>query len=54
LLFDIAERFNRSGHPMRVVVPSDALLRRVLILTKLDHVLELDETLDDALASLGG
>lgn len=54
LLFELAERFNRSGQPVRAVVPADALVRRVVVLTKLDRVVELHETVDEALASLGG
>jgi anti-anti-sigma factor len=53
LLFELAERFNRSGQPVRAVVPADALVRRVVVLTKLDRVVELHETVDEALASLG-
>lgn len=53
LLFELAERFNRGGTQVRAVVPADALVRRVVVLTKLDRVVELHETVDDALASLG-
>jgi len=53
LLFEMAERFNRAGQPVRAVVPEEALVRRVLTLTKLDRVVELHETVDSALASLG-
>jgi anti-sigma B factor antagonist len=52
LLFELAERFNRTGHPVRAVVPAEALVRRVVVLTKLDRVVELHETVEDALASL--
>jgi anti-anti-sigma factor len=53
LLFELAERFSRTGQPVRAVVPADALVRRVINLTKLDRVVELHETVEDALASLG-
>jgi anti-anti-sigma factor len=53
LLFEMAERFNRLGQPIRAVVPAEALVRRVLTLTKLDRVVELHETVESALASLG-
>jgi hypothetical protein len=52
LLLELAERCTRSGHPVRGVVPADALLRRVVVLTKLDRVMEFHETVADALASL--
>lgn len=53
LLFELAERFNRTGQTMRAVVPAEALVRRVVVLTKLDRVVELHETVDGAVASLG-
>jgi anti-anti-sigma factor len=52
LLFELAERFNRNGRRVRAVVPSDALVRRVVTLTKLDQVVDLSETVDDALRAL--
>jgi len=52
LLFDMAERFARSGERVRAVIPSDALVRRVASLTNLDQVVDIHETVDAALASL--
>jgi anti-anti-sigma factor len=52
LLFELAERFGRTGNTVRAVVPAEALVRRVVVLTKLDRVVELHETVGDALASL--
>jgi anti-anti-sigma factor len=52
LLFDMAERFARSGQRVRTVIPADALVRRVASLTNLDQVVDLYETVPEALRSL--
>ena len=52
LLFDMAERLQARRQRMVLVVTQQALVRRVLVLTKLDDAVPLHETVDDALAAL--
>ncbi|HEX4777738.1 MAG TPA: STAS domain-containing protein [Acidimicrobiia bacterium] len=52
LLFDMAERFARNGQRVRTVIPEDALVRRVALLTNLDQVVDLYDTVPEALSSL--
>ena len=52
LLFDMAERFARTGQRVRTVIPADALVRRVASLTNLDRVVDLYDTVPEALRSL--
>lgn len=51
LLFDMAERFARNGQRVRTVIPADALVRRVASLTNLDQVVDLYDSVPQALAS---
>jgi anti-sigma B factor antagonist/stage II sporulation protein AA (anti-sigma F factor antagonist) len=52
LLFDLAERLQARRQRLALVVTEAALVRRVLVLTKLDDAVPLHEELDDALAAL--
>jgi anti-anti-sigma factor len=52
LLFDMAERLQARRQRLALVVTQQALVRRVLVLTKLDDAVPLHETVDDALAAL--
>jgi anti-sigma B factor antagonist len=52
LLFDLAERVQARRQRLALVVTETALVRRVLILTKLDDAVPLHATVEDALASL--
>jgi anti-anti-sigma factor len=51
LLFDLAERLQARRQRLRLVVTEAALVRRVLVLTKLGDAVPLHETVDDALAA---
>lgn len=51
-LFEVAERLRAIGCAFRCVVPADSPLRRVLKLAEAERTLDLDETLDEALAAL--
>jgi anti-anti-sigma factor len=52
LLFDLAERLHARRQRLALVVNEAALVRRVLVLTKLDDAVPLHANLDEALASL--
>lgn len=52
LLFELAERLQARRQRLALVVTEAALVRRVLVLTKLDDAVPLHEALDDALAAL--
>ncbi len=52
LLFDLAERLRARRQRLVLMVSEAALVRRVLILTKLDEAVPLRDGLDDALAAL--
>src|SRR4051812_2654590 len=54
LLFDLAQRLHTRRQQLVLVVTDEALVRRVILLTKLDDAVPLHETLDDALAVLNG
>jgi anti-anti-sigma regulatory factor len=54
LLFDLAQRLHTRRQQLVLVVTDEALVRRVILLTKLDDAVPLHETLDDALAALNG
>ena len=52
LLFRLAERVRAGGRELRVVVPRDGYLRRVLAVAGLDQTIPLDGTVDQALTKL--
>ena len=52
LLFDLAERLRARRQRLVLMVTEAALVRRVLILTKLDEAVPLRDRLDEALAAL--
>ena len=52
LLFELAERLQARRQPLRIVVTDEALVRRVILLTKLDEQVPLDSTVADAVAAL--
>jgi anti-sigma B factor antagonist/stage II sporulation protein AA (anti-sigma F factor antagonist) len=54
LLFDLAERLRARRQQLVLVVTDQALVRRVILLTKLDDAVPLHAHLDDALAALTG
>jgi anti-anti-sigma factor len=54
LLFDLAERLHGRRQRLALVVTEEALVRRVLVLTKLDDAVPVHAEVPDALASLNG
>jgi anti-sigma B factor antagonist/stage II sporulation protein AA (anti-sigma F factor antagonist) len=52
LLFDLAARLQSRRQRLGLVVTEAALVRRVLILTKLDDAVPLHDSVDDALAAI--
>ena len=52
LLFDVAERLHARRQRLVLVVSEEALIRRVVVLTKLDDVVPLVETVDEGVAAL--
>jgi anti-anti-sigma factor len=54
LLFDLAQRLHARRQQMMLVVTDQALVRRVIVLTKLDDAVPLHTSVDDAVAALNG
>jgi anti-anti-sigma factor len=54
LLFDLAERLHARRQLLVLVVTDRALVRRVILLTKLDDAVPLHVSVDDALKALNG
>jgi anti-sigma B factor antagonist/stage II sporulation protein AA (anti-sigma F factor antagonist) len=52
LLFDLAERLQARRQRLALVVTEDAMVRRVLVLTKLDEAVPLTGGIDDAFRAL--
>jgi anti-anti-sigma factor len=52
LLFELAERLHARRQPLRIVVTDEALVRRVILLTKLDDQVPIDSTVADAVSAL--
>lgn len=52
LLFELANRLRIRHQHLHVVVPSRALIRRVLVLTHVDAVMPLHQTADEAVRAL--
>jgi anti-anti-sigma factor len=52
LLFELTQRLVTRGQRLALVVTDHALVRRVILLTKLDDAVPMHDTLDDALRSL--
>jgi anti-anti-sigma factor len=52
LLFDIAARVQSRHQRLVIVVSEEALIRRVVVLTKLDDVVPLVATVDEGVAAL--
>jgi anti-anti-sigma factor len=51
LLFDLAVRLQARRRRLRLVVSDATIVRRVLVLTKLDESVPFDATVDDAVAN---
>jgi anti-anti-sigma factor len=52
ILFDLARRLRTRRQELRLVVPPEGVVRRVLVLTALADVVPLDEQVDDAIRTL--
>ena len=50
LLFDLARRLGRRRQRLRLVLPDESPLKRVLVLTDIDSAAPLHETVEAALA----
>jgi anti-anti-sigma factor len=47
MIFRLAERFGHRRQDLRLVVPPDAPVRAVLELTRVDHVIPIDASVDE-------
>jgi anti-anti-sigma factor len=54
ILFDLARRLRTRRQELRLVVPPDGVVRRVLVLTALADIVPLDDSVDDAVRALRG
>lgn len=52
LLFELQERLSRRGQALRLAVPDASHVRRVLLLTKLDTLVALDQDVASSIASI--
>jgi anti-anti-sigma factor len=52
ILFDLARRLRTRRQELRLVVPPDGVVRRVLVLTALADVVPLDDTVEEAARAL--
>jgi anti-anti-sigma factor len=52
LLFDLAERLQRRQQQLRVVVPEDAPVRRVLRIVELDETVPVTASVEEAVAAI--
>lgn len=51
MLFDVAVRLHARRQRLRLVVSDETIVRRVLVLTKLDQSVPFDPSVDEALAA---
>jgi anti-anti-sigma factor len=52
ILFDVARRLRTRRQELRLVVPPEGVVRRVLVLTALADIVPIDENVDDAVREL--
>jgi anti-anti-sigma factor len=52
LLFELTQRLHARRRQLRIVVTDEALVRRVILLTKLDDQVPIDQSVDEAVAAL--
>lgn len=52
LLLELAERMKMRHLGFRVVMPERSVVKRILLLTHVDHVVPIDETVDEALGRM--
>ena len=49
LIFELADRLQRRGQKLGLVVPGDSVIRGVLVLTEVEQVAAMSTSLEDAL-----
>lgn len=52
ILFELARRLRARRQELRIAVPSDGIVRRVLVLTALGDIVPLDDDVDEAVRAL--
>lgn len=52
LLIELAERLRRREQQIRVVAPEHSVIRRILLLTRLDTLIPLDPSTEGALSAM--
>jgi anti-anti-sigma factor len=52
LVLDLAERMRTTQQQLRLVVPPSSVIRRVLLLTQVDRIVPMHDTLEDALRQM--
>jgi anti-anti-sigma factor len=52
LLFELTQRLHARRRQLRIVVTDEALVRRVILLTKVDDHVPIDKSVEDAVAAL--
>jgi anti-anti-sigma factor len=52
ILFDLARRLRSRRQQLRLVVPQEGVVRRVIVLTALGDVVPVDEVVDDAVRKM--
>jgi anti-anti-sigma factor len=52
ILFELARRMRARRQELRIVVPQDGVVRRVLVLTALGDIVPLDDDVNDAVRNL--
>ena len=53
MIFELAQRLRTRGQDLTLVVPEDAIIRRVLIMTEVERVVPMSTSVDEALADDG-
>ena len=51
MLFELAQRLRNRGQDLRLVVPDDSHVKRVLVLTEVESVIPMSSSVDDALGA---
>jgi anti-anti-sigma factor len=54
LLLDLNDRLGMRGQQLRIVVPPEALIRRLFELTHINEAIPMDGTVEDAVGALDG
>jgi anti-anti-sigma factor len=54
MIFDLIRSLHARGQQLRLVVHDEAIVRRIVVLTKLDETVPIDPDVPSAIAALGG